>query len=111
MIKTGLEFFVERSLARNCLDLYLARQHNQGAEERLVAIPIAFTFVAIDAKANGPAISLSPDDGIALMDELWRAGVRPTEIGGAGALKATERHLEDMQAIAIGLLRQQGVQL
>lgn len=47
-----------------------------------------------------------------LMDELWRCGVRPSEgSGSAGSLAATERHLKDMQAVAMGLLRKEGVQI
>jgi hypothetical protein len=35
-----------------------------------------------------------------LMDDLWAAGIRPTEgTGSAGSLAATERHLRDMRAL------------
>ena len=35
-----------------------------------------------------------------LMDQLWQAGLRPSEgSGSAGSLKATERHLEDMRKL------------
>ena len=35
-----------------------------------------------------------------LMDDLWAAGLRPTEgTGSAGSLKATEKHLDDMRRI------------
>jgi hypothetical protein len=47
-----------------------------------------------------------------LMDELWQCGLRPTEgSGSAGSLAATERHLKDMQLVAMGLLRKDGVSL
>ena len=47
-----------------------------------------------------------------LMDELWQCGFRPSEgSGSAGSLAATERHLRDMQAIAMGLLRKESVQV
>lgn len=40
-----------------------------------------------------------------LMDDLWQAGLRPSEgSGSAGSLKATENHLKDMQRIAFKLL-------
>ena len=36
-----------------------------------------------------------------LMDDLWSAGLRPTEgSGSAGSLAATQKHLEDMRTIA-----------
>lgn len=48
-----------------------------------------------------PTFSLGPNQAQMLMDDLWAAGVRPTEgTGSAGSLKATEKHLEDMRKIA-----------
>lgn len=36
-----------------------------------------------------------------LIDDLWNAGLRPTEgSGSAGSLAATKEHLEDMRTIA-----------
>jgi hypothetical protein len=47
-----------------------------------------------------------------LIDELWRVGLRPTEgSGSAGSLAATERHLKDMQGIAMALLRKDGAEV
>ena len=35
-----------------------------------------------------------------LIDELWKCGLRPTEgSGSAGAMAATQRHLEDMRTL------------
>lgn len=47
-----------------------------------------------------PFIELDIDDAQTLMDDLWHAGLRPTEgSGSAGSLRATENHLKDMQKI------------
>lgn len=47
-----------------------------------------------------PTIRFEAEEAQSLMDELWRAGLRPTEgRGSAGSLAATERHLEDMRAL------------
>jgi len=47
-----------------------------------------------------PTFSLSMEAAQILMDDLWNAGLRPTEgTGSAGALAATQRHLNDMRAI------------
>ena len=41
-----------------------------------------------------------------LMDQLWQCGFRPTEgTGSAGSLAATQKHLEDMRAIAFAGLK------
>ena len=57
-----------------------------------------------------PTMSLRNDEAQMLIDELWRCGLRPSEgSGSAGSLAATERHLKDMRAIALGLLTKDGV--
>ena len=54
--------------------------------------------VQIDA-----SLSISLEAAQTLMDDLWACGVRPTEgKGSAGALSATERHLEDMRTLVLG---------
>lgn len=52
-----------------------------------------------------PCLRLEPREAQRLIDELWDCGLRPSEgTGSAGSLKATERHLSDMQKIAFKLL-------
>ena len=47
-----------------------------------------------------PAIRLSRKSAQLLIDDLWSSGYRPTEgTGSAGALRATEKHLEDMRTL------------
>lgn len=59
-----------------------------------------------------PAMSIGKTDAQQLMDELWRVGLRPTDgTGSAGSLAATERHLADMKAIAMGTLGKLGVKV
>lgn len=53
-----------------------------------------------------PCALLTLEAAQTLMDELWHAGIRPTEgTGSAGSLAATERHLADMKAIAFHALK------
>lgn len=98
-------FFVERSRMGRCVDITVTHEDPFG----VVAIAAPLTFQASpdgEAYDSGPTMRLRPDDAQRLMDELWRVGLRPTEgTGSAGSLAATERHLKDMQAIAMGLLR------
>lgn len=62
---------------------------------------ISLTFKSIeDGEYVGPAEYLSQNDAQALIDSLWAAGLRPSEgSGSAGALAATQRHLDDMRAL------------
>jgi len=64
---------------------------------------------------DNPAVAIEPtfhlrlEAAQTLMDDLWACGIRPTEgKGSAGALAATERHLEDMRKIAFRVLWGQG---
>jgi hypothetical protein len=53
-----------------------------------------------DGAAPPVAVRLSDIEAQALMDRLWKAGLRPTEgSGSAGALAATQDHLKDMQKL------------
>lgn len=53
-----------------------------------------------------PTFRLEYEQGQQLIDELWRAGLRPSEgSGSAGSLRATENHLSDMRRIAFGTLK------
>ena len=52
-----------------------------------------------------PAIRLDDTAAQMLMDQLWKCGLRPSEgSGSAGALAATQKHLEDMRQITFNML-------
>lgn len=77
-----------------------------------VARPVVFERLAFDVGIVEPMLRLGIQQAQQLMDELWQCGLRPSEgTGSAGSLAATERHLKDMQAVAMGLLRKDGVQV
>lgn len=47
-----------------------------------------------------PTFHLSYEEAQQLMDDLWQCGLRPSEgTGSAGALAATQKHLEDMRKL------------
>lgn len=49
---------------------------------------------------HAPSFSLDLDQAQTLMDDLWHSGIRPTNgSGSAGAMRAVERHLEDMRTL------------
>ena len=52
-----------------------------------------------------PTFQLAPDDAQNLMDDLWRAGLRPTEgRQSEGVTAAQNRHLEDMRKLTFSKL-------
>lgn len=77
------------------------------SNDRRVGVPLPLSIKMHDQDsaewhnvASEPLMTLQPDDAQQLIDELWRAGLRPSEgSGSAGSLAATERHLADMRAL------------
>jgi hypothetical protein len=64
-----------------------------------VAKPLVFGTVGLGVQTD-PAITLNITSAQRLMDELWQCGIRPSEgAGSAGAMAATQRHLEDMRTL------------
>lgn len=52
-----------------------------------------------------PTLAIRMDQAQVLMDDLWNAGVRPTDgAGSAGAMRAAERHIQDLRAVAFKVL-------
>jgi hypothetical protein len=98
-----LEVHADLAWQYNAIDVRLAfRQSLTG--HLYVAQPLVFSAYSEGALAP-PAMRLTKTDAQVLMDELYRCGVRPTEgAGSAGSYAAQTRHLEDMRAVAFGLL-------
>lgn len=72
------------------------------------AQPISFEVKESGAPIE-PAFLLTREDAQALMDELWRAGVRPSNGEGAtGQLASTREHLADMRKIVEFMANEQG---
>ena len=77
-----------------------------------IAKPVILERIEEGTYVSEPTMRLSNQAAQMLIDELWFCGLRPSEgTGSAGSLAATERHLKDMQAVAMGLLRKEGVQV
>jgi hypothetical protein len=70
-----------------------------GDNEHVLAFTKPTVRKAHVLECTSPFLRLSRENATALMDSLWRAGVRPTEVGSAGELAATKYHLEDMRSI------------
>jgi hypothetical protein len=80
--------------------LIMERQYrrNQNDPRRIVTALIV-SDVAIHDFVE-PCLRLDRDMAQQLMDNLWQCGLRPSEgSGSAGALAATQKHLEDMRAL------------
>lgn len=99
----AIEFRVERSgyMLRSNVWIVNRDTHSLG-----VAAPVVFHETARN-EVPEPTLSISDNEAQQMIDELWRAGFRPTEgTGSAGALAATQAHLTDMRKIATDSLSQ-----
>ena len=104
-----LEVRAQRQPWRDGIELLALVRDDRGTS---IAKPLTLERIEDGAYAPEPTMALTSQAAQMLMDELWRCGLRPSEgAGSAGSLAATERHLKDMQAVAMGLLRKDGVQV
>ena len=104
---------VERELFSNAIAIQLAQRNERGVLH--IATPVIFresTSTLGTMDRSDPCLRLQLADAQSLIDALWGCGLRPSEgTGSAGSLAATERHLRDMQSIAKGLLKKDGVEV
>jgi hypothetical protein len=97
------EIFVDTNFAWNSIDLRIrvGRQIINGDVVKRGDWMKEPLFVKVEDGATPPvAMRLEHLEAQALMDRLWKAGLRPTEgSGSAGALAATQDHLKDMRRL------------
>ena len=97
-----------REIYNDSIAIYLGQKDERGYCH--VVQPLTLVERKPGDHAGEPCFRLKSSEAQRLMDELWNCGLRPSEgTGSAGSLAATERHLKDMQAIAMGLLRKEGM--
>lgn len=70
----------------------------------------AVTWVPFDDRSpldaiGGPMVRLRAAELQQLMDELWKEGLRPTDLGGTVDVRAVQKHLDDMRRIVFHQLR------
>lgn len=99
MKSVNFNFFAERAYFGRYIDLRIKTIDESG--EPRYAQKITFESLP-EAEYVHPAMRLDQSEAEALMNELWQAGVRPSNgEGSTGQLAATERHLADMRSIAM----------
>jgi hypothetical protein len=68
-------------------------------DKQFVATNITFEEYK-EGTAFEPTFKVAPENAQALMDELWKAGCRPSNgEGSVGQLGATQKHLGDMRRL------------
>ncbi len=88
--------------------LYIARRQGEKHSRAYLSLDCMAMVDVPEGMMPPVTLLLDATAGQALMDDLWACGLRPAEgAGSAGALAATQRHLEDMRTMAfqkMGLL-------
>jgi len=96
-----------KTLWSDRIDLLITERLESG---KVAILRNAKLEVIESGQAVEPSLSIEPEAAQMLIDALWDCGLRPSEgSGSAGSLAATQKHLKDMQSIAFGLLKKQGV--
>ncbi|CAG2144537.1 hypothetical protein LMG31506_03027 [Cupriavidus yeoncheonensis] len=92
-----MEFHAQRELYSNRIALHIAEHPGDGAV--VIAKPLVMERMD-PGQMTEPCMRLTTNEAQSLMDELWHAGLRPSEgTGSAGAMAATQKHLEDMRTL------------
>ncbi len=83
----------------------MSRSESETGPTRLhYASNLTFQEITLGERLE-PLLRLSRDQGQTLMDDLWNAGIRPTEgTGSAGSLAATQKHLDDYRKLVDRIL-------
>ena len=98
-----MNVLAKKSDYRDCLEIALRRRdiNNVGWEY------VRFEWAKVeDGAVLYPECTLQIPSayGQEFLDALWREGYRPSDIGTAGHLAATQEHLKDMRRLAFSKL-------
>lgn len=64
--------------------------------------PVFQTVEPDEAMPGDSTLSLTREDAQLLMDDLYRIGIRPSEVGSVGQISAMQNHLNDMRQLIFG---------
>lgn len=107
MIRQGYEIRAFHNPYRHdAIEIHLVRYANDGSELHAVNQGEAIGWEIKEPHAPvTPILTILPDRAQQLIDDLWGAGLRPTQgKQSEGVTAAQARHLEDMRSIAFGKL-------
>ena len=93
-------FHAVRQPWNNDISLYVACRENVKSSKLSVVTGLQLAPAKDGEVSSVPIFRLDPKDAQALMDELYQAGVRPSEgIGAPGQFEAMKAHLSDLRRL------------
>lgn len=96
MIQNDLKVLAQAAPWSQCVEFLVADDKSVGVNVMMADRQ----DMSDNGRATEPTFRLPFHAAQTLMDDLWAAGLRPTEgAGSAGAFQAQQKHLEDMRAL------------
>lgn len=97
MAALDFDFWVQKNIMGQRYDVMI---HHDVKDKHWVAAPLTMNLVEQEGTPLDPSFAMTYASAQKLMDELWGAGVRPSNgAGSAGELAAVRYHLEDLRTI------------
>lgn len=97
MAPSSWKFSATREIWSNDIAIRIGERNGDG--EFSVAKPIVMERIPSGAFVE-PCLRIPFEDAQALIDELWQAGLRPSQsLGSVGQIDAVKYHLEDMRRL------------
>lgn len=94
-----LRFHLQKSWVSKRIALHLLSQP-LGSDRQAIATNITFQEIQDNGLICEPLLQLSEAEAQQLADQLYAAGIRPSEAAGsAGQLDAVKYHLEDLRKL------------
>lgn len=101
MIENGFKVYAQRAPWSGGVELAFTESRGDG--RKFQAAPMEMREFKPGEMIAAP-LPLSHTEAQFLMDELWNCGLRPSEgSGSAGALAATQKHLDDMRKLVFDM--------
>jgi len=102
-----LKIFAYRDRSYGNIVLHIVQHDPINRQQYIMQAPVFTKRTREDAGSYiEPTLRMEMHNAQYLMDQLWECGLRPSEgTGSAGALAATQAHLNDMKEIAFDLLK------
>lgn len=106
-----IEVYAEnRNYGRRVALTLLGHERRDGLDPTHIVAPVQFVPIEDPGAIYESTVEIDSRDAQQLMDALWSCGIRPTaRFASDDALPALRAHLADMQRIAMGQLKHQGL--
>lgn len=98
-----IDIMVERLPYRGRFALHGREVHSDGSKARIDHVTL-IGHEPDDPLVHRPFLELSDDDAQRLLEELWRAGLRPVEVGNVGERDALIQARDWAQSVVDRLL-------